>query len=203
MSITAELPNVLEEEVEVELDGCSECDADECDAEPTEEAGDEAAPASGFFRQTVAYRDFQNALSDATARLATTVLERLKAEAAYKLAKAEEKAAGEALQKIVNRGVENYPLFDAESKAEESTEPTDESGDESDSDEAWRAVEIGVINVPESILNKLIEAGIETVGQLADWSENGKKLTDIDGIGLAKVEKIEAAMDEFWASRSE
>lgn len=213
MSITTEMPHALEDQqiestVDVEIENEVEDEqSSETAGEPaTEQAAEDSAPAGGFHPETVAYHDFQKALSDATGRLAAAVLERLKAEAAHKLAKAEEKAAGETLQKIVSRGVENYPLFDVESKAEESTEADDQSSEEAEStddSEAWRAVEIGEINVPESILNKLIEAGIETVGDLADWSGSGKKLTDINGIGAAKAEKIEAAMDEFWAERQE
>lgn len=210
MSITAEMPHALEDgmaestvEVEMENEAENEQSSETAEEPATEQAADDSAPAGGFHPETVAYHDFQKALSDATGRLAAAVLERLKAEAAHKLAKAEEKAAGETLQKIVSRGVEHYPLFDSE-KPEAAEDSDDQASGETETeadDESWKAVEIGELDVPDGILNKLIEAEIETIGDLANWNESGKLLTDIEGIGQAKAEKIEAALDKFWAER--
>ena len=52
---------------------------------------------------------------------------------------------------------------------------------------------------------RLAEAGIETIGGMLEFTKPGeggycKTLTDIKGIGTGKAEKIENALEEFWAS---
>lgn len=56
----------------------------------------------------------------------------------------------------------------------------------------------------KAIVAKLAENGIETIGQMVDYqkpSESGwcKAITDIKGIGKGKAEKIENALETFWA----
>jgi hypothetical protein len=46
--------------------------------------------------------------------------------------------------------------------------------------------------------SKLADQGIKTVGSIADWSNAGKRLTDLDSIGDAKAGEIEEALDSFW-----
>ena len=41
-------------------------------------------------------------------------------------------------------------------------------------------------------------AGIDTVGQLADYSASEKRLTDVAGIGPGKAQAIEDRLLEFW-----
>lgn len=68
--------------------------------------------------------------------------------------------------------------------------------------EAWRAVLLEKLDLAGGIVQKLYDANIETMGQLADYTlpQNGnKRLTDIAGIGQAAVEKIEEATSAFWA----
>lgn len=49
-----------------------------------------------------------------------------------------------------------------------------------------------------AILKSLVEAKIETVGDLANWSST-KQLADIPGIGPGKGGKIEERMIQFWS----
>jgi hypothetical protein len=69
---------------------------------------------------------------------------------------------------------------------------------------AWRAYRLDDPNhFPElvsqkSLVAKLAEAEIETVGQMVDFQSTGKDLTDIKGIGSGKAEKISDAMETFW-----
>lgn len=49
-----------------------------------------------------------------------------------------------------------------------------------------------------SLLKSLTDVGINTVGQLADYTKADKPLTDLAGIGPGKAEKIENRMLQFW-----
>lgn len=68
---------------------------------------------------------------------------------------------------------------------------------------AWREVLLveALQGVPSSILAKLAEAGLTTVGQMADFTQS-ERLIDVPGIGQAKAEQIEAALESFWARRA-
>lgn len=78
-------------------------------------------------------------------------------------------------------------------------------------DASWRQVPLGTLGVadelPHAIVARLEDAGIVTVGDLADFvrpapSGYCKRLVDIDGIGESKAAKIEAALDAFWKNWS-
>ena len=63
----------------------------------------------------------------------------------------------------------------------------------------WRKVRLDTLFPPEKTICKaLLNAGIETVGQMADYTASGKLLSDLDGLGPKKVEELEARMVEFW-----
>lgn len=65
--------------------------------------------------------------------------------------------------------------------------------------EAWTTELIeDVLALPSGLAGKLKEAEIETLGQLATHSKT-KALTDIEGIGDAGREKLETALEEYWA----
>lgn len=65
----------------------------------------------------------------------------------------------------------------------------------------WRKVKIDTLFDPtRTVCKALADAGIETVGQLADYTGAGKLLGDLAGLGPKKVEEIEARMVEFWKS---
>lgn len=67
----------------------------------------------------------------------------------------------------------------------------------------WRDFPISHLQLAEGITKSLTEAGIETVGAMADYSSGGKALTDIKGIGPGKAEQIENRMTEFWKQNPE
>jgi hypothetical protein len=89
--------------------------------------------------------------------------------------------------------------------AAKSSHPFSTNGDES-----WRSVTLQSLAWPEKTIMLLHAADIHTVGNLADYSagvrmgkflatdSRGRRLTDIDGVGAATAEKIEAAMVDFW-----
>jgi DNA-directed RNA polymerase alpha subunit len=68
-------------------------------------------------------------------------------------------------------------------------------------DESWKTVSLHDLTMPGTTAQKLEEAEIRTLGDLAAWNDSGKLLTDIKGVGEKAAEKIEAALDEFWGSR--
>jgi hypothetical protein len=51
--------------------------------------------------------------------------------------------------------------------------------------------------LPGPIVGLLVEAGLTTIGGVADWTA-GKPLTDIPGVGPTKAEKIADALEGFW-----
>jgi hypothetical protein len=75
-------------------------------------------------------------------------------------------------------------------------------------DESWRKVPLATLGIPEelphSIVSILGEANLDTIGALSGYLQPSpatgftNRLTDIPGIGPAKAEKIEAALDAFW-----
>jgi len=78
-------------------------------------------------------------------------------------------------------------------------------------DADWRDVPLseaigGHEGVTVSLLGKLGEAELKTVGELADYlnADGGRmRLTSIKGVGEAKAEAIEQGLEEFWARRAE
>lgn len=83
------------------------------------------------------------------------------------------------------------------------TQPELPFGDpEQQAPEPWRAVDIEELDIPNPVMIALGEVEIATIGQLADWTAT-KRLTDIKGIGIAKAEQIERAMENFWAAHPE
>lgn len=70
-------------------------------------------------------------------------------------------------------------------------------------DESWRTTSLrDELGLPPGICNLLEEnpgKTIKTVGDISDWGNSGKDLTDIPKIGPAKVEQINNALDKFWA----
>jgi hypothetical protein len=71
--------------------------------------------------------------------------------------------------------------------------------------EDWRVVPLteALAGVPAVILKKLADAELSTVGQLADYTASGKMLIELAGIGSAKAEEVERALENFWERRKE
>lgn len=72
--------------------------------------------------------------------------------------------------------------------------------------EAWRDETITSLvhryGFSEKTADLLDEAGIRTIGSLADWNRERNRLTDIPGIGQAKATEIEEIMDQFWSDQA-
>lgn len=120
------------------------------------------------------------------------------------------------LEKELDTGQQRLPLSDpdagtAESKAEvDAAFSADGHGCvPAIDDNAWRAVllsDLGIENeLPQGIIDALGDRSrIWSVGELSDYlapkaSGFTPHIHDLPGIGKAKAEKIEAALDAFWA----
>jgi hypothetical protein len=80
-------------------------------------------------------------------------------------------------------------------------------------DESWRVVTLQSLDgLTEAIVLHLHAADLHTVGELADYTagrkvgkhgprDQGRRLTDLKGIGPAAAETIENAMTAFWAKQ--
>lgn len=69
--------------------------------------------------------------------------------------------------------------------------------------EAWRSFELARLDLSPSIVQSLAEQDLTTMGQLCDFTNAGKLLTDLKKIGKGKAEKIELACERFWAEHPE
>lgn len=124
---------------------------------------------------------------------------------AWQKLKKQAKAAGlvweehqEDTQHFIASFDEEYPLFDR--KAQDAGVVADPS----EGDQSWRSasiLELGGYGLTPAVIVKLGEDGIGTMGTLADHTNSGKLLTDIPGVGRAKAEAIEAALEGFWAAQ--
>lgn len=68
-------------------------------------------------------------------------------------------------------------------------------------DNSWRSVFLADLDIPTGIHSKLVDAGISTLGQLADFTTTGAPLTQVKGIGPAAVATMEAATTAYWEIR--
>ena len=131
-------------------------------------------------------------------------LERVRNEANYevescKLSLKEAKEHAKACEKNLQRAIrgddqqKEFPFKEVETQASQ------------EEDQSWREVTIEDAGIPEKLCAFLLEnkPPLETLGDLADWSDKHKKsLTDVTGIGPAKATQIEDALVEFWAQRN-
>lgn len=125
----------------------------------------------------------------------------LDCEAEYRLAAEDaeaKKKAMEAAQAKLNRYLaslkEEHPLFDKASPTLDIPAP-----------DGWEGVQLATIEgFPPKVLAALDEdLGIFALGSLEAWTAAGGKLTDLDGVGPAKAEAAEKALEGFWAEWNE
>lgn len=150
--------------------------------------------------QAKAERAFKKRMREATDHLADCVLARVDAEAVFKTAKAEEKAATEVLRSIADRGPERLPLFEAaqreQAAASVGVSEHVKAAAEAKKSDAWKSASVTELNLPKGVESKLIGDGIDTIGRLeqrrADVANKREKYPA--GIGKAAIDKIENAV---------
>lgn len=108
-----------------------------------------------------------------------------------------------------------YPLFDKGGKSDlpgldEGGQPGEEenTSDSTESDDSWKAVPVTDLDLSPTIAKLLSEHssadypnGIKTIGDIARYTED-HPLTGIKNIGQGKAEKIEEALEKFWAGQN-
>jgi len=85
---------------------------------------------------------------------------------------------------------------DDESENSSTTESTTKAGPPND-DETWRAVHISKLGLPNALVAKVEAKNLITLGDL-ELFRSKNELTDIPGVGKAKAEKIEKALEDFY-----
>lgn len=160
--------------------------------------GDQAPPPG----ESKADFDFRRRLDEATIDLRECAIAVSRLDAGLKAAKVSLKAAVDTVQRLCARGPEQMPLFDrapsVPGAAEAVASPPEQPADE------WRIVAIdGNLDLPKGLIGKLQEADIVTLGELVDaqGGQDGrhKGLRDIKGVGKAAVDKIEDAIEKYFA----
>lgn len=81
----------------------------------------------------------------------------------------------------------NQTTFD---KPGETAEPVE--------DNAWRAVVLDEVVLPDGIRQKLEDAGITTIGDIADAGGRDGGFESVEGIGAGKAAIVADAMDTYW-----
>lgn len=146
--------------------------------------------------------EFRTRMARLGEQLVAAVLHRVACDDRLKSAKAAEKELIEEIQKSAERGPEKMPLFDGKkSPANESQHPqgeaaaseSAEASPPTDSD-AWRSRPVSELGLPEKLVERLADNGIETIGRLEDQRASFDGLRGIKGIGEAKADAIEAAV---------
>lgn len=66
----------------------------------------------------------------------------------------------------------------------------------------WRSIQLDQL-FDGGILKSLKKRGLTTVGGLAEYTSAGLKLTDVDGIGPDKADKIVNRLEQFWKEHPE
>jgi hypothetical protein len=109
------------------------------------------------------------------------------------LKEAKENLAGRiaTVRRLSRSRLESHPLLD---QTGQQPEPVNEE---------WRDKTPEDAGITGKLLEKLIEAGLDTIGKLADYSADGSLLIDLTGIGPAKAEQIENLMADYWAAHPE
>lgn len=128
-----------------------------------------------------------NLIQDARRNLSRARAKHEYHKALAKEAKADVEAAIERLLSAVDDRDEDTPLLDGMPAQAPSKDA-----------EAWRATPIDQLEIPAAVMQKLIDAEMETLGKLADHGQSGKGWIAIPGIGEASGEKIDKALDRYW-----
>lgn len=97
--------------------------------------------------------------------------------------------------RIVIKSIKELPDVDDENDETFSEDPSPSLK----ADGPWRNVSLETL-FEGGILKSLHNAGLITVGELADFTASDKRLEDIKGIGYEKSQKIEARMVAFYAT---
>ncbi|MFG0247413.1 MAG: hypothetical protein ACF8OB_00895, partial [Phycisphaeraceae bacterium JB051] len=68
-----------------------------------------------------------------------------------------------------------------------------------DTEEAWRDATLDDLGITGALADKLVDAELDTLGKISDYTSSGKQITDIKGIGPEKSEFISDACANYFA----
>lgn len=160
-------------------------------------------------------------LSEFREMLSRIYAQRRRVQLAYNRAKAAKSAAKAAkdlweserdqLEELIREAEEGgeAPLYQKPAKQPETAQaqqPAKEPEKPAE-DDSWKKVELASLDLSESIVKKLADADLVTLGDLQLYQEEkaargyGDPITQIKGVGAKAAEKISAALDEFWKKR--
>lgn len=66
-------------------------------------------------------------------------------------------------------------------------------------EDGWREYPVSKLDIPESLIAALQDHQLRTLGDIADYTKDEGRLTDISGVGEKNAEAIEEALTRFWA----
>lgn len=190
-----------ETEVQVETETEVEPPA-ETEVEPDTDPADSAELAS--------YKTWHDAARQIAEEVQDAHSEYLESAEDTKRLKKRWEAEAERLQEFVLKPPEQLPLFDAPRPAPRSTPvnsqpapaPTEApKAQEAPEDESWKTQGIEVLKLSKGLEEKLKSADLETIGKITLYTQTGKALTEIKGVGEAAIEKIADAIEKFFADR--
>lgn len=143
---------------------------------------------TGDNAETTAEIEYIQRIQAARERVRVAELDMNRTKAAAKQARNAWEEAVNELNDAIDDGPEYLPLFDGPQKPA--------------ADMDWRETPVEELGLPEKTAAILREAEIPTIGDIAAHAEQFD-LTDIPGIGPAKAEEIEQALERFWAEHPE
>lgn len=101
--------------------------------------------------------------------------------------------------RLIIENVAAIPVDAPVNQQDEEEEEDDTSGKyhwEGEGD-AWRFFPLNMM-FSGIILKSLCSAGLENMGLLADYTKSGKKLSDVEGLGPGRADKIVQEVEVFW-----
>uniref|UniRef100_A0A6M3L2T4 Uncharacterized protein n=1 Tax=viral metagenome TaxID=1070528 RepID=A0A6M3L2T4_9ZZZZ len=115
-----------------------------------------------------------------------------------KEAKKAYEAEADALHALIHRGPDPQKRLPGIEEGEVEANP--EADVQEAEERQWREIPLADLKIPAGTLGKLAEAGLETIGALADWQQEKGEFwaVDIAGIGPKAAVKIEEVLLAAW-----
>jgi hypothetical protein len=153
----------------------------------TDNVGDQA-PRPDPMSRAAQLADWQHQIQEQEGICAVREAEWQDAKEAAKRAKREYEVSVRLLRRLIREFSDPQRKLPFESKpAEPAPDP-----------DAWKAASIEVLGLTPRIVKVLLEAGIDTLGKIADHSDANDGLNGITGIGPAAREQVSDAMEKYW-----
>lgn len=67
-----------------------------------------------------------------------------------------------------------------------------------DDEGAWRDVQTSELDLPDILAQKLVDMNLLTMGDIADWRNDGHEWEEIPGVGEGKAQRLDEAVEAFF-----